>query len=723
MAPVAAAFILALAVPAFAAQSATDVNSRPIRKVITLLEDMKAQVEKDAQADLTAYDKYMCWCKTNKEEKTAAVEIAEKRIDALATTIEEAAAKEGELKTEISGLLDDISEDKDALATATLVREEENKAFLAAEADMKETRHLLGEAISTLSKVQLAQRRGGSVGASKEAAAALIQVRDFVQQRFPKFQGVMQRDLFDVLGSLQGLERRHRQQGGAFLGEQAKLLPWEKTVEQVGKESNPNDLKGAAAGAKSYNSRSGGILGILASMKDQFTRDLGDAQKTDFKAEVQFQSLRAAKLSEIMVATKLNERKEAALADVLDASAKAKEDKEATEEAMAADESFLGTLAKNCKAEDEEYADRLSVRNEELRALSEALKILNEDTARELYDKTMSFVQVGSGHRALSTVKATAREAVKRSMQRIAEVARRHRNLALASIAADMQLDAFTKVKAAMDKMLAELEKQQKEEYEKWELCKKDIDTTEDSIKVETHNKEDLAEKHQAQTNTIATLRDEIAALKKDVEELEISLKQAGEERKEQSQVFQTSITDQRATTNILKKAEARLKQFYLFTQVSARGRQEPGAPAPPPPPSPKGYQKSAGAGGVLQVFAMVIKDAEVAEVEIEKTEQKAQADYAVFVQSATSTIEADREAIEKKEAQAAEAESAKSETEGSQLSNDEELAKLRDLLKAHHVDCDYVLQFFDVRQKSRAEEMDAITDAKAILSGSVFSK
>merc|ERR1719464_1527604 len=439
MAPVAAAFILAMVMPAVAATSATSEGSRPIRKVITLLEEMKVQVEKDAKADQAAYDKYMCWCKTNKEEKTAAVEIAEKRIDALATAIEEAAAKEGELKTEISGLADDISEDKDAQATATLVREEENKAFLAAEADMKETRHLLGEAISTLSKVQLAQRRGGSVGASKEAAAALIQVRDFVQQRFPKFQGVMQRDLFDVLGSFQGLENRHRHRGGAFLGEQAKLLPWEKTEEQIGMEANPNDLKGAAAGAKSYNSRSGSIVGILSSMKDQFTRDLGDAQKADFEAEVEFQGLRAAKLSEIMVATKLKERKDAALAETLDASAKAKEDKEATEEAMAADQAFLATLAKNCKAEEEEYADRLAVRNEELRALSEALKILNEDTARDLYDKTMSFVQLGSGRRARSTENAAAREKVlKRCMLRIAEVARRHRNWALASLASNM---------------------------------------------------------------------------------------------------------------------------------------------------------------------------------------------------------------------------------------------------------------------------------------------
>merc|ERR1719336_1076436 len=128
---------------------------------------------------------------------------------------------------------------------------------------------------------------------------------------------MMQRDLFDVLGSLQELGHGSRQRWGAFLGEQAKLLPWEKTQEQIGMEANPNDLKGSAAGAKSYNSRSGGIIGILASMMDQFTRDLGDAQKSDFQAEVEFQGLRAAKLSEIAAATASRERKEAALAEVL----------------------------------------------------------------------------------------------------------------------------------------------------------------------------------------------------------------------------------------------------------------------------------------------------------------------------------------------------------------------------------------------------------------------
>ena len=52
----------------------------------------------------------------------------------------------------------------------------------------------------------------------------------------------------------------------------------------------------------------------------------------------------------------------------------------------------------------------------------------------------------------------------------------------LASLAVRVKLDAFTKVKAAMDKMLAELQEQQKVEYAKWETCKKDIDTNDQQL-------------------------------------------------------------------------------------------------------------------------------------------------------------------------------------------------------------------------------------------------
>merc|ERR1719456_1201936 len=130
-------------------------------------------------------------------------------------------------------------------------------------------------------------------------------------------------------------------------------LPWLKSEEQKGMMANPNGLKGAAAGATSYSSKSGGILGMLKEMGDKTAADLASAQKADMGALVSFQSLKAAKTAEIAAATKQRDMKETELADLLDKVAKSKEDMESTAEALTADEQMLLEASKSCKVEEE----------------------------------------------------------------------------------------------------------------------------------------------------------------------------------------------------------------------------------------------------------------------------------------------------------------------------------------------------------------------------------
>jgi len=100
----------------------TNINDSPIQKVVTLVREMKDQTTKEGEQDLEAYNKYTCWCETTIAEKTQAIADAETKLEELGSFVEEAAAKEGELKTEIAGLEEDIAKDTDALATATKTR-------------------------------------------------------------------------------------------------------------------------------------------------------------------------------------------------------------------------------------------------------------------------------------------------------------------------------------------------------------------------------------------------------------------------------------------------------------------------------------------------------------------------------------------------------------------------------------------------------------------------
>jgi len=707
-------FLLASALAVSAAKAES-----PIQKVVTLIKEMKAQTEKEASEDQAAYDKYKCWCETTESEKTTDIKAAETKLEELNGFIEEAAATEGQLKTEIAALTDDIAADKDALASATSMREKDNKEFKAEEADLKETLDLLSQAIAVIAKVQLVQKN--KAGSAKVRAAALVQVRSLVDRISPIFHNVMQKDLYAMLGAFATPDTPKLRNGNAFLGEGEDALPWDNTEEQIGAEAKPNSEKGAGAGSKSYNARSGGILGLLRQQGDEFAKNLAHAQKEELQALVDFQSLKAAKTSEIAAGTSQKDQKEVDLATLLDKVAKAKEEVEATTSSLSADQAFLIEATKNCRIEDEEYAKRVSVRTEEIKALGQTLDILTGDEARSLFDKTISFLQVGSISNSNSAERVAAQEkAATRAMQRIVEVARKHKNWALASLAVRVKLDAFTKVKEAMDKMLVELQEQQKNEYDKHEKCKKEIDETEDKIKVKTQTKADLDAKHKDVTNTIATVADEIARLQNEVSEMQVALKGAGEQRKEANKVYQQSMNDQRATIRILNMALDRLKEFYgnkaSLVEVHAHNA------AAPPPPKPKNYEKSGMSGGILQLIAEIIADAERTEAEIKAGEQRAQEEYGTFVQSTTESIEADRVAIEEAQKQSASAAGDKSETEEAQLANDGELTKLDEFLNAVHVDCDFLLKYFDIRQQSRAEEMDAIKEAKAILSGADFA-
>jgi len=696
---------------AFASHAAGEAPS-PIRKVVTMIEEMKATVEKEGAEDLKAYDEYKCWCKTGGEEKKRAIEYATETIADLEAFLGEAAGREGELKTKISTLSDDIDQDNSAIAQASGVRDKENAEFAASEADLKESISLLKEAIATLTKAQTLVQTGKSASVQ----TALVQVRSVVHKHINNFQGVMQKDLFDMLGSFDQMTGTHKSQDsvvatGAFLG-QVFLPKGDATVLEQEGAAAPS---GAAAGAKSYNSQGGQIVGLLNGMNDEMIRDLSASQKEEFKALVDFQNLRAAKLAEIEATTKQKELTETALSDLLNKAAKAHEDLEATKEAKAADEKFLAELEKNCQVVDQEYQARSKIRADEVVALSETIEILTGDDARELFAKSVgtSFLQEDM------TVEAQEKR-VDKVMRHLMKSAKKHNDLALMSLAVNVKLDAFTKVIASMDKMLAELKTQQANEVDQFELCKKNIDETEDSIKVENNNKADLDEINTDLTNTLETLADEIKTLKQEVADQEVQLKKAGIDRKAENALYQQSVADQRATVTILNMALDRMKKFYTpnaLVQIKSHSA------VAPPPPKPKAFEKSAGAGGVLQLLAQIISEAEQEEKVLELDENDAQRIYGEFVASSTASIEADRNSIAEKEKHTAESSGELSKTEESQLANGEMLTSLDGQLVGLHAECDYVIKYFKLRQGARAEEMDSIEEAKAILSGADFGR
>jgi len=221
---------------------------------------------------------------------------------------------------------------------------------------------------------------------------------------------------------------------------------------------------------------------------------------------------------------------------------------------------------------------------------------------------------------------------------------------------------------------------------------------------------------------TIETLTNEIEALKADIAEMEAQLKKAGEDREKENKEFQTTVADQRETQRLLKAALNILQDFYGKKAAFLQGRkQEPAGP--PPPPGFEEYKKNAASGGVMDMIQQIISDAKAMEAEAIRSEEDAQKAYEDFVKETNASIEAKSKEIVNKSEEKAKTEGELVETKEAKEAVMLELEQLSNYNAELHQSCDFVMKNFDVRQTARDEEVEALKQAKAILSGAKFEE
>merc|ERR1719311_1399853 len=110
----------------------------------------------------------------------------------------------------------------------------------------------------------------------------------------------------------------------------------------------------------------------------------------------------------------------------------------------------------------------------------------------------------------------------------------------------------------------------------------------------------------------------------------------------------------------------------------------------------------------------------EVQEMEFE--EKDAQTDYEEMVTAAGEKRHTDSQAIQEKEAALAGAEEELHKLTTEQKSRSTELMDARKWLAELHEQCDFLLQNYQTRKEARANEIDAMNKAKAVLSGADMS-
>jgi chromosome segregation ATPase len=657
-----------------------DAKNRPVSKVITLLKDMLKQLEKEAEEDEEIYDKLACWCETNDKEKTKAIADAEAKIEDLTTKIEELTAASARLNTEIKNLESEVAKNQEALDQATAIREKQLAEFNAEEKDLLESISALKAAITVLSKHQ-----GGA----------------FLQ--------VPQSHVATVAMTLQQQMQRH----AALL--RGIISPSQKKTIAAFIQAPQDYFDAKPTFKQSYAPQSGEIFGILTQMLETFEANLSQSQKEEMENQKAYEDLKAAKEAEIAAGQEQIDKKTAELADTDEKNAQAKEDLEDTKKSLSADEEFLMMLKEKCAMTDKEWEERQKTRQLEMEAVSKALAVLSGDDAHDLFTRTFNPALVQMEAAATSKRREQASKL-------LSQVAKKLNSPRLSALAYRVRLDAFTRVKKAIDDMIAQLMKEKADEIKHKDFCVDEFNTNQLQTEKKEREKSDLIAKIEDLEMTIKALTEAITKLKSEIAEMQLQMKRAGEDREQENKEFQTTVADQRETQRLLKAALSILQDFYGKKAAFLQGRrQEPAGP--PPPPGFEEYKKNAASGGVMDMIQQIISDAKAMEAEAIRSEEDAQKAYEDFVKETNASIEAKSKEIVNKSELKAKAESELVETKEAKEAVMLELEQLSNYNAELHQSCDFVMKNFDVRQTARDEEVEALKQAKAILSGAKFEE
>jgi vacuolar-type H+-ATPase subunit H len=122
-----------------------------------------------------------------------------------------------------------------------------------------------------------------------------------------------------------------------------------------------------------------------------------------------------------------------------------------------------------------------------------------------------------------------------------------------------------------------------------------------------------------------------------------------------------------------------------------------------------------------MGMIQQIINDAKAMESEAIRSEEDAQKAYEEFVKDTNNSIEEKSKDIVNKSETRAKAEADLVEAKKDQEAVMLELEQLANYKSELHSSCDFVMKNFEIRQTGRDEEIEALKQAKAILSGAKF--
>merc|ERR1719331_393894 len=658
------------------------------------------------------FEKFMCYCETNTKTLSQSIDELTEAVPQGEASVKGKVETKAQLEEELKTHKADREGANAAIEEATAQRAKDKAAFDAYSAEAKAN-------IAAVEKAVAALRKGLGEAFLQTNQAAVLQ----------------------------------------------KLLLQTTSLSEFDQEQMGEFLQG-----KMSSAGTGEIVGILSQMGEEMAADLKEAEEAEASALQDFEALTAAKNKEIAAATSAIEDKTERVGKVAVDIVNAKQELADTQEALGDDTTYLAELKKSCAEQTKMYDIIVKTRSEELAAIGATIKILNDDDALDLFKKTLpspgeSLLQVKASTHNLQRVRSLVRE--------VTSAKGLDQNSASSQVAQLMQLAlagkkvGFEKILKMMDDMVVLLGKEQKDDEEQKAYCEAEFEKSEDES-------DDLKRKIKGTDSVIAEAEDAIAALTEDIATLTTGIKdldkavaEATATRKTESEDYVSTKSQNSAAVQLLEVAKNQLNKFYNPTNYKAPPAQElteeeriyvanggvittaaPGGiagtgiaalemsesfesfvqlkarsdVAPPPPPMAVEAYKKSDSSGPVALLDKLMNDLKLEMKEDDMEEETAQKDYEEMMAKSAEKRAMMSKRIVEKEGEKAGAEERLAKAKKTNKAQKPDLMDLGEYIASLHGECDWLIQNFDTRKEARANEIDAIKKAKAVLSGADFT-
>jgi DNA repair exonuclease SbcCD ATPase subunit len=509
------------------------------------------------------------------------------------------------------------------------------------------------------------------------------------------------------------------------------------------------------------------IVGIMKAMRDEMAKDHKEMVEEEQNDNAAYNELKASKEEQLGVLMKTLADKEKRVGELAMSLSQDNDALEDAQEELDQGSRYLATLQEACEQRRKDRDMRAKMRDDEISAISEAVKILSDDEAMDTF-RGVAKVQGGSA--LVQRDQPAAKESeenygasfVQKSTKNVLKLLTKNKRPA--GQVAKHASQAEKVVGFMIDNMVETLHNDDVNDEHKKDFCANETASF-------TQLQEDKEVQQAELEKSIEVMEGEIEELKADIKLLEEQINtndqnvlKATKQRKEEHFTFAQEYQAMDTAVQLIDKAANRLNQFYnpkmskakalpqvqkSFTQtaymadIQESSKQAPSVTAMAQevtdskeenygasfvqikddskvdpvvlPTTPKTYEKKE-SGGVLGLMNEMKTDLVTDMKESEMEEKHAQIDYVREMGEAKDQRAADVKTKTDKEAALATTEEKLLQAKQLNELTIEEIAQIKIYLTKLHIECDFLMRNFENRHESRVEEEVGLETAETIV-------